>query len=103
MDPGATSLRVALCPHWCRAALHYLRAGCSVTEGPDWNYLERPPTLRRKAKLRVATRLNAAWSAPQNELVCESARPVKTALASATGPRFAHCYGNRSTLAQFRR
>ena len=84
MDPGA--LRVPLCPHWCRAALHYLRAGCSVTEGPDWNYLERLPPWRRKAKLRGATRLNAAWSAPQNELVCDSTRPVKSALVFPTGP-----------------
>ncbi len=91
MDPRATSLRVALCPHWCRAALHYLRPGCWATDYPDWNCPERPPPLQRKAKLRVATRLNAAWSALQNELVCESARPVKTPLASATKPGFAHC------------
>ena len=49
-----------------------------VTDYSDWNCLERPPPLQRKAKLRVATRINAARFPPQNELVRHSASPVKT-------------------------
>jgi hypothetical protein len=53
--------------------------GFLVTDYSDWNcLLERPPPLQRKAKLRVATRINAARFPPQNELVRHSASPAKT-------------------------